>query len=167
MYRFARCQTHSKCPDIQGWYLILEPDDVDTLTELHKGIANFYYHKFGMDPHLMESEMAMAYNPIRLTAIWLRSIEKFLSAGTTLAINQSGGMMPLDSVKVLATVESEKMVWSTLYENEVITISRWPEGHHYYLSSNKNRVFVPSKYVEYKDAVQAAKRYTDNIEEKC
>jgi len=166
MYRFARCQTHSKCPDLQGWYLILKPEDVNTLMELHKGIANFYYRKFGMDPHLMESEMAMAYNPIILTAKWLRSIENFLLEGVTLAINQTGGMMPLDSVKVLATVESEKMIWPTRYEDEVITISRWSEGRHFYLSSNKDRVFMPSKYVEYKAAHCAVKKYTDNIKTK-
>lgn len=166
MYRFVRCQPHAEYPGFQGWYLVLKPDDIDALMELHKGVANFYYRKFGMDPHITESEMAMAYNPIILTAKWLCSVEHFLLVGTTLVINQSGGMVPLDSVKVLAEIESERMTWPNCYEDEVVTISRWPKGQHYYLSSNKNRIFVPPKYIQYFSALQAAKKYTDNVKSK-
>ena len=163
MYRFARCQPHPKIPDLQGWYLILEPDDLDALMKLHKGIANLYYAKFGMDPHYNKPDLASLYNPVRLAAMWLQSMEKFLAAGTTLAVNFCGGMVPLDSVKVLAEIESELMNWPDHYDDEVITISRWPEAKHYYLSSNKDRVFVPSKYTKSKDAHRHAEKYTDNI----
>jgi len=167
MYHFARCQPDAGCPDLQGWYLILEPDDLDALMALHKGVASLYYCKYGMDPHLKpDSDEGFLKNPIRLAALWLGTVEKFLSAGTTLAVNSSGGMIPLDSVKVLATVEQEKMVWPDLYDDEKITISRWPEGKHYYLSSNKNRVFVPPSYNSYTDAYAAARKYTENIHAK-
>lgn len=166
MYRFVRCQTHPDCPNLQGWYLVLKTDDVDTLMELQEGVANLHYSKFSMDPHIAESEMAMAYNPTVLATKWLRSIEHFLLNGITLAINQSGGMVPLDSVKILAEIESEEIVWPDCYADEVVTISRWPAGRHYYLSSNKNRIFVPPWYIDYKAALHAAKKYTDNVKSK-
>lgn len=163
MYRFARCQTHPKCPDLQGWYLILEPNDIDTLMNLHKGVSCLYFHKFGVDPHITESEIAGLYNPILLTAKWLLTVEKYHLAGTTIFVNSSGGILPPECAKVLGTVESQTMSWPNIYEDEVITICRWPEGRHYYLSSNKDRVFVPSKYIEYKAALHAAKKYTDDV----
>ncbi len=166
MYKFARCQPHAKCPNLQGWYLILTPGDLDTLMELHTGVTYLYYCKFGMDPHLKPGSLDdVLKNPIRLATIWLRTVEKFLMAGITLAVNLSGGMMPLDSVKVLATIEQEKMIWPNHYDDEVIKISRWPDGKHYYLSSNKNRVFVPPKFIGYKDAHDMAGKYTDEIRE--
>lgn len=166
MYHFVRCQPDTKCPDLQGWYLILEPDTVETLEKLHRGVAHFYYAKYGMNPHIDVLGKDWFKHPIRLAALWLQTIEKFLAAGTTLAVNSSGGMLPLDDVKVLATTESERMAWPDLHEDEIVTISLWPEGKHFYLSSNKNRVFVPPQYVRYEDALHAAKIHTENIETK-
>jgi hypothetical protein len=166
MYRFVRCQPHHKCPDLQVWYLILEPDDVDTLMTLHKGITALYYHKFGLDPYITKSELATFYNPIQLAAQWFQTIESLLFVGITLAINSSGGMIPLDSMKVLAEVVSERLVWPGYDKDEIITISRWPRGRHYHLSSDKNRVFIPAKYNTYESARQMAQKYTDNIQVK-
>jgi len=168
MYHFARCQPHPKCPDLQGWYLILEPNDLDALMKLHRGVANLYFSKFGMDPHIKpDSVEGVLKNPVRLAAMWLRTVEKFLTAGTTLAVNFCGGMVPLDSVKVLAEIESERMNWPNDYDQEeIVTISRWPEGKHFYLSSNKDRVFVPPSYSQYKDAHRVAEKYTNNIRDK-
>jgi len=166
-YRFVRCQTHPKCPDVIGWYLVLEPGDIDTLMKLHKGVAYLYFHKFGMDPHLKpDSEEGVLKNPIRLAAGWLRSVENFLAEGTTLAVNSNGGIVPLDSVKILSEQENEKLNWPDYYDDEVITISHWSGGTHYYLSSNKGRVFVPSKYATHKAARVTAEHYTSHIETK-
>lgn len=166
-YRFVRCQTHPKCPDVIGWYLVLEPGDIDTLMKLHKGVCYFYFHKFGMDPHLKpDTKEGYLKNPVRLAASWLQSIEKFLLEGITLAINSNGGIAPLDSVTILSEHQRETISWPDYYDDEVITISRWPEGRHYYLSSNKDRIFVPPKYVEYKAAHHAAQRYTNHINSK-
>lgn len=166
-YRFVRCQTHPKCPDVIGWYLVLEPNDIDTLMKLHKGVANLYFFKFGMDPHIKpDSEEGVLKNPVRLAAGWLQSVEKFLLDGTTLAVNSNGGMVPLDSIKVLSEHANETLEWPDYYDDEIITISRWSGGKHYYLSSNKGRVFVPSKYTDCKEARRVAERYTDNIQTK-
>lgn len=165
MYQFARCQTHPKFLDLQGWYLILEPDDVDTLMDLHQGVAKMYFHKFWMDPHLSEYDKAGMCNPVKLATSWMQSVMKLLSAGPVM-VNSSGGMLPPGG-KVLSTIESKTMSWPVIYEDEIITVCRWPEGRHFYLSSNKNRIFVPSKYHEYEAALHAARQYTDNIKEKC
>lgn len=102
-YRFVRCQTHPKCPDVIGWYLVLEPSDVDTLMKLHKGVANLYFFKFGMDPHLKpDSEEGVLKNPVRLAAMWLQAVEKQLWEGA-LCVNSNGGCVPLNSVKVLGS----------------------------------------------------------------
>jgi len=166
MYKFVRCQPHTKCPSLQGWYLVLEPADIETLMKLHKSIAGFYYHKFGLDPHIVQSVEAFWYNPVRLAGMWLGSIEKYLAAGITLAVNSVGGMIPLDSVRVIAETETPKLIWPGGYRDEVITISRWSKGKHYYLSSNKDRIFVPGKHNTYANAVREAQMYTDNIQDK-
>lgn len=169
MYRFARCQPHTKCPDLLGWYLILEPSDLDALMKLHKGIAHLYFAKFGMDPHIKpDSVEGVLKNPIRLAALWLQTMEKHLLRGETVFVNFSGGMMTYNKSKIRTIVEREKMIWPSdeFDEEEIITISRWPRARHYYLSSNKGRVFVPSKYWSHKDAKQVAEQYTSNIRTK-
>jgi len=173
MYRFLRCQPHPKCPDLQGWYLEVCPDDTETVCELHCGVCHFYYIKFGMDPHLKrhlkpDSEEGILKNPIRLAAKWLQSVEHFLLRGEAVLVNSNGGLMPRDGAIVLATVENDKMQWPEHWDDEVITISRWSEARHYYLASNKDRVFVPPKYVRYDDARHEALRYTpaDRIKSK-
>jgi hypothetical protein len=169
MYQFARCQSHTKCPDLLGWYLILEPDDLDALVELHHGIANLYFFKFGMNPHFKpNSEEGVMKNPIRLAAMWLQTMEKFLMAGTTVLVNPSGGMIPYDESIVRTVVDREKMLWPSgeFNEDEVITISRWPRQRHYYLSSSTGRVFVPTKYWSHESAKRTAELYTNNIRTK-
>lgn len=167
-YRFVRCQTHPKCPDIQGWYLVLEPDDLCTLDQVHKGVVHFYYFKFGLDPHIEKSELAPLYNPISLGAKWLCTASNYLfGEGTTLAINPSGGMTPLSDMIILAEVISDELVWPNHFEDEIIKISRWPKGQHFYLTSNKNRVFVPSKHKTYEQALKVAEKYTSEIRSNC
>ena len=166
MYQFARCQSHPKYPELQGWYLVLKPDDCDTLEKLHKGVAGFYYGKFGKDPHIVKSDFAGICNPIRLAGKWLATVMKHLVTGETLVVNSKGGWLTYDSVQVLATQTSDDMRWPTLYKAETITISRWPRGRHYYLSSNRDRIFYPLKYLQYADALAEAKVYTNTVKSK-
>lgn len=106
------------------------------------------------------------YNPLRLAAKWLQSVENCLLAGAVL-INSNGGLMPREGAVVLDSVESDKLDWPEKFEDEIITISRWEGAKHYYLSSNKGRIFVPDKYNEYADARRAALRHTDQVVSKC
>lgn len=169
MYRFVRCIPNPRCPDTQGWYLVLEPHDLATFMELHLGIANFYFCEFGSGGHPPKDDqpdLGVPRNPIRLAELWLTTVEKYRTAGTTLVINSRGGMLPLDSVEVVTEVESEKMCWPREGGREKITIARWPQMSHYYLSSNMGRIFVPPKYARYEDARLVAEMYTDKIEDK-
>ncbi len=163
VYQFACCQTHPDLPDLQGWYLIVKPGDMGTLMELHEGVARRFFCMFALDPHLPQEKCPGFYSPVVLAAGWLVTIEKYLLEGVIVAVNSRGGMLPLAEVKVLSTIESEEMRWPNIIEDERITISRWPEGRHFYLSSNRSRIFVPSKYNEYAAAFRAAKKYTNNI----
>ncbi len=72
-------------------------------------------------------------------------------------------MLPLDSVTVLESRESQRLAFPKACEPERIIISRWPEGRHYYLISNLHRIFTPHRYTTYQAAEQAAKEYTDHI----
>lgn len=168
MYRFARCIPNPCCPDTQGWYLVLTPHDLATFMELHLGIANFYFFKFGTGgPPPKEPDLGVPRNPIRLAELWLETVERFRIAGITLVINSHGGMLPLDSVEVVTEVESEKMYWPReTGGREKITISRWSQASHYYLSSDMGRIFVPPKYARYEDARMVAEMYSDKIEDK-
>ncbi|MHC4298027.1 MAG: hypothetical protein ACYS7Y_12050 [Planctomycetota bacterium] len=135
------------------------------MMDVHKGVSCLYFHKFGMNPHIMESEMAGYYNPVRLAALWLETVNKLLFDGP-IVINSSGGCLMLDEVKVIAEQQSDKLVWPEYNKDEIITISRWPEGRHFYLSSNMNRVFVPPKYTRYRTAMAVARTHTNNIKSK-
>lgn len=154
-YRFHKCRPHAKCPDLTGWYLELLPDDVETLMKLHKGVVGLYFFKFGQDSHV---DPTGPYNPIKLAALWLQSVERYLLRGETVLVNMNGGMMPMD-VPILDTVESDDLHWDDRFDDEYITISRWPQAKHWYLSSNKNRVFVPVKYDSYTETYKEALRY--------
>ncbi len=160
-YTFCNCQLHPKCPDVTGWMLVIQPTDpVELLMKVHRGVISLYYNKFGLDPHIQAKEDLRAiYNPIKLAAGWLQTAEKFLIEGETILVNANGGMMSAKEVTVLETVESDDIDWDIRYDDEKITISRWPEGHHYWLCSSKHRIFVPDKYVDYQDAYKVAKRY--------
>ena len=84
---------------------------------------------------------------------------RYLLRGETLLLNMSGGMMPMAGATILDTVESEELIWPDRHDDERITLSRWPQGRHWYLSSTTNRVFIPLKYVSYEEALKVARRY--------
>lgn len=160
MYRFHRCQSHPDFPNLIGWYLELRPDDLATFMVLHEHVTRALYVRYGMDPHLKDNPH---YNPLILASGWVESVEKFREEGVTLEINCHGGMWTLDGLIILATVEQEELQWPDHFDDEVITISKWPDAKHYYLCSNKNRIFVPDKFNQYEDAEQAALLYTNNV----
>ncbi len=159
-HRFHLLQPHVKCPDLTGWYLELRPDDSETIMAVHKGVAALYFFKFGQDPHIQKDEtQRLLYNPIRLAANWLVSVERFLMQGEAVLVNAFGGMMPLAGAIILDTVESSVLHWPGRNDDEKITVSRWPAGRHWYLSSNKGRVFCPAKYDSLAEARHEALRY--------
>ena len=163
MYRFALCET---APMTSGWYLIVEPDDHRLLVELHKGVASMYYSKYGLDPHYAKTNLAQMYNPIRLAGRWLATVASQLARGQTIIVNSRGGWLPLDSVLVLDEITATKMVWPDNGDDDVITISRWLEGRHYYLTSRKGQIISPSKCNTYSAALRVAEGYSKNVRSK-
>jgi len=102
-------------------------------------------------------------NAIALTAKWLEMMWQHMFDKTTVLVNACGGYMLLDNaVKILATVESDTLTFPEIFDDEVITISRWPNAPHWYLSSNKNRIFDPPKCNTIDMARIIAKRYVDD-----
>jgi hypothetical protein len=103
-----------------------------------------------------------------MAAGWLEAVGKAGMRGETLIVNAVGGWSPLNEDQVCSEKQSERLAWPDYYEDEVITISKYelPEAHHYYLTSNKERIFIPCKYRTYEAAERAAHTYTDNVQTK-
>ena len=156
MYKFIRCNTDVRLPGVEGWYLEVLAGDLATIMDLHLGIIASYYARFVQDPHL---DPQGPYNPRNLAAKWLESLHKFLNADGRVLVNSCGGMLPPDGIAFRGVIDSDKMIWPDTYKDERITISKWPGGKHYYLSSTHSRIFVPDKYSTYKAAREMALEY--------
>ena len=121
---------------------------------LYTGVVASYYQHFGMNPHL---DPAGPYNPLHLAEKWVEVINRRLGEGP-IVVNAVGGWLPKSAVIVLAEAKTEKMRWPAI-DDERITISHWPRGRHWYLSSDKGRIFVPDKYATYDAAREASLVY--------
>jgi len=151
-YRFLRCQVHPAFVDVQGWFLEVRDGDPQLLATLHRSIVAKYHSMLGQDSHGCGRDAA------RLAAVWLRSLESALQEGDVL-VNPAGGFAAKRYLIVLAEIHSRDLTWPEQFDDEIITISRWPKGKHYYLCSNKDRVFVPEKFTTCEAAREAALRY--------
>jgi len=137
--------------------------------KVHRGICHLYCAKFGLDPRAQKNETQKAlYNPIKLAAGWFQNVERYLLAGETVLVNSSGGFMLMGGTTILETIESGDLHWDDRFDTETITIHKWPKGKHWYLTSNKNRVFIPEKHGSLTAARKAALRFVpaDRIETK-
>jgi hypothetical protein len=177
-YRFLRCQVHPAFDDVQAWFLEVRGDDGDPDPELvaaiHDSIAAKYRTMFGEDCHgtfgpgasgpgtsghdTSGPGASRTGKAALLAADWLRSIETELQQGDVL-VNPAGGFVAKRDLVVLEEIESDDLTWPEHYADEIITISRWPRGKHYYISSNRGRVFVPEKFTTYRAARVAALKY--------
>jgi hypothetical protein len=153
-YRFLRCQVHRDFDDVQGWFLEVSADDPKLLEALHRSIATKYRLMFGEDAHC---KVGLA-DATSFAANWLRSFRDELQKGGVL-VNPAGGFVAKRDLIVLEEVDSEDLTWPVCFADEIITISRWPRGKHYYLCSNKGRVFMPDKFSTYGAAREAALKY--------
>ena len=153
-YRFLRCQVHPAFSDVQGWFLEVRGDDPELLSALHRGMAAKYRSMLGEDAHGKPG-------PSKATLLaddWCRSLEAELQQGEVL-VNPAGGFVAKRDLTVLAEIESDDLTWPEHRADEVVTISKWPKGKHYYLGSNKDRIFVPEKFTTFRAARKAALKY--------
>ena len=168
MYNFVRTQL-VKCPNVKGWYLKLEPEDNETLLKLHKMVTTANMLKAKKDPHLQAeiekgSFLVALQHPIYLSARWLMGMESNVINKRTTLVNSCGGWMPLDdSVEIIESFVSETLEYpkESLSNDEIITISQWGDGKHYYLSSNKNRMMDKQNSLD--SAKRIAYKYTNNV----
>ena len=151
-YRFARCQVHPDFSDVQGWFLEVHGDDPQLLMALHKSITAKYCSMLGQDSH------GYGKDATRLAAAWLQALEQELHQGDVL-VNPAGGLVAKRDLIVLAEIKRRDLTWPEQFADEIITISKWPKRKHYYLCSNKSRVFVPEKFNTYRAARLTALRY--------
>lgn len=168
MYRFVRYRPEKKCPDLQGWFLVLKPGDLDTLMKMHEAVAHFYFVKFGSGGSNARVGAALGISPIHMASKWLEAVGKAQMRGETLVINKVGGWSKFNEDQVCSEMQSKRLAWPDYYEDEVVTISKYelPEARHYYLTSNKERVFSPPKHNTYEAAEAAAHVYTSNVQTK-
>ena len=160
--------THPGCPELFGWYVLLQPGDAELLDQLHAGVTAAAFLGEALDPHIRarpDSPQAVAFgHPIWIGARWFGAVTAQLLAGRTVLVNSCGGWMPWPSQSTLrAMVSSPTLDWpETPDPFERITISRWADAVHWYLSSNKGRVFVPEKHATLEAAkAQALKHVGD------
>jgi len=149
-YHFARCQVHPEF-DVQGWFLEVQGDNPRLVAALHKSMVAKYCSMLGEDSH-------GSGNATRFAALWLQSLESALQEGNVL-VNPAGGIVAKCDLIVLAEIKRPDLTWPENFADEIITIAKWPKGKHYYLCSNRGRVFVPEKFSTYRAARLSALRY--------
>jgi hypothetical protein len=128
---------------------LLEVVNEKDLMAVHRWISTKLFLKLGMNPHIFNQDgtphdevAAYYYHPIKLGAAWLTTAQKFMWQDGGFYVNPAGGILPLKSLgsPILATQESSSWPTSPI-AGEIVYVTRWPQGEHYYLRSNRNRVF--------------------------
>jgi hypothetical protein len=157
-HRFLLCNLTPNIISQPHWYVVLEPGDVELLEQLHRQATLMFAGKFG-NKHA--ASWGPLYDPITLGAKWLQSIEHFLEEGPLL-VNQSTGFHPIPEELVI----HEERLSETWPGEEVIVISKWPGGIHFYLHSSIERSFAVSRFPTYEAARQEAEKYTPNVKTK-
>ncbi len=143
---------------------LLKVQDPETIEQVHRGVTVKLYQTVGGDPHNFRNGKPVGphsaiMNPINLGAKWLQTAEKFIMTKGYILVNKVGGIVPPGRFTILDTVESEKLSWPDTDDTEVITLSKWPQGQHWYLKSSNGRIFSPVKMGSLKEAKEVAGRF--------
>lgn len=162
--KFAYAKTHPLVdPD---WLVVI--DTPDLLFEFHKRVTVRLALKYGADPHLFDerghpkNHCALIMSPVNLGSKWLSSAERFYQEHGKVYMNRAGGLCP--SPHVLKYVDSAFWPASHPMEGEVVYISKYPNGNHYYLRSTTDRIFPVEKCHSYAEAVDMATKFAPGAE---
>lgn len=161
-YTFVKVQCHPKVPDLLGWYLLIRKQDQEIYSDIHISVTTRNTIRTQRDPHNYDGIRYKGVyehllNPLTLSLKWLEATTRYLEEGPIL-INKNGGWMDYDPKFEKDRIIKDKMVFPEDSEsNEIITIKRWQK--HWYLSSSKDRIFVPEKTNSLKDAEKMALNY--------
>lgn len=169
-YRFARIQCHPKIPHLFGWYLVITRDDIELFFSTHKKTAQGQFMRLHRDPHFYDqktwkpaSEIAEhLYNPVKLSAGWLQTAEKAMQKHGVIYVNDAGGMC-FGNVLIVEERERDTLQFPKIAEVDPdlrITISRWGDGLHFYLSAERPIITSQDKYNTVEEAHAEACRHT-------
>lgn len=157
--KFVFAKTHPLCSP--SWLVVI--DTMDLLLHFHRRVTVRAALKYGNNPHLFDENgapknaISVFFNPVSLGTRWLQSAEKFFFQDGVVYMNSVGGLTPRPDV--LTVQESEVWPQAEPMEGELVEISKWPNGNHYYLYSSKGRIFPQEKCNSYAEAVDMANRF--------
>lgn len=128
----------------RAWCVVLSWENLEAL---HRHVSVTALRAYQSNPHMREGFEQISMHPIRLGAGWLSTATSFLIRGEPAIVQSKGGMCTLDGVRIIQTVQQEKLTFPAGESaNEVITLSEWVRGGHWYITSSTGRVFDPVKY---------------------
>lgn len=159
VFRFCLVNLDTRMPLLKEWRLKLTPDDADAADALHKCLAESWFLQSLKDPHNVaeikrygsEAAINLRKAPVERASRWLNITLGARLQRVTILVNSVGGYCFLDNtVRILDTVESTELAdWPApddLDNTEIITISQYPGRQHWYLSSSRERVFIPAQH---------------------
>jgi len=143
---------------------LLRVSDFETADKVHNGVVHKLYQTIGGDPHNFRNGIpvgphSVILDPVSLGAKWLQTADRHLLSGKHFLVNKVGGIIPPGRFNILDTFESENLVWPDTDDEEVITLSKWPKGKHWYLKSSTGRIFSPPKVDSHREAKEIAGRF--------
>lgn len=151
MPTFVLTQLHSKLPKLKEWRMLVTGAS-STEAEWAIGMpAKTIANRIFRDPH-MNSDNPLG--PSYIKAAGLASINIFsrLLAGESLLVNKVGGYCLYSPQSEIKRVTQDK--WPD-EEHEVFTLSRWPNGTHWYpSSSDPTREFNGMKWDDKVDGIR-------------
>lgn len=162
-YTFVRCRADDRFP-AEAWYLKIAWEDVELIDKMHAAVAKNMFMKFVIDPHMFDEkqrpkhEVADMVNPVKLAGGWVTTLHRICAEDGHALVNVVGGIRP-PAKKESAVKTLEKLSWPELLADERITLVQWPLAQHYYLKSNKDRLFSPAKYDSLDEAWKVALEY--------
>jgi len=159
MYTFALVQTHPKCPTLRDWYLKLtraqaaDPKIEQLLAGHVQASVLQREREHAEDTHPSESYALLGRGAVAFR--WPETVQLLLQRDTAVLVGRRGGICPVEGTKILETRKSKDLAWPQ-DERELVTISKWQRGSHWYLSSTFDRIFEPSHYDTPEEAIEAA-----------
>lgn len=173
VFKFHKCYLDKRFKNKPVWMLELSKDNLKAIIDFNTGFMNQRFIKSGIDPHTWvegtsncETKLLlMLRHPLILAGNQLVVFLNKVNTGRTLLVQNTGSFVVKDdSVEIIETVERPDFnQWPEIDDKkEIIYISKWPDGTHYYLrgKTSNNRVFN-GKYNSFDEAYAAAKEITD------
>jgi len=151
-YTFVNVQNR-KQKYLKGWYLKCPLSNTELLMKMGKVLLSRALKKL---THGKTCKINIVKMGEDLYKCW---DDLLFSNHKAIYFNPNGSWMAdIKGYKTHETRESDKLVWPT-EEDEVITISRWRRGGHWYLSSSANRMFEKNGFSTCNGAETVAKNY--------